>query len=144
MNIDGVSTGIVLDHIQAGKSLLIYQLLELENLDCSVAVIQNARSGKYGKKDIIKIDQLIDLDFDVLGYVDPNITVNIVKDGKMVDKKHMALPERLTNVIQCKNPRCITSIEQELPHIFLLTDEAKEIYRSKYCEEKWHNNLLGK
>lgn len=96
MNIDGVSTGIVLDHIQAGKSLLIYQLLELENLDCSVAVIQNARSGKYGKKDIIKIDQLIDLDFDVLGYVDPNITVNIVKDGKMVDKKHMALPERLT------------------------------------------------
>ena len=132
MNIDGVSTGIVLDHIQAGKSLLIYQLLELENLDCSVAVIQNARSGKYGKKDIIKIDQLIDLDFDVLGYVDPNITVNIVKDGKMVDKKHMALPERLTNVIQCKNPRCITSIERGVPQRFRLADSERRVYRCEY------------
>ena len=133
-NIDGVSTGIVLDHIQAGKSLLIYQLLELENLDCSVAVIQNARSGKYGKKDIIKIDQLIDLDFDVLGYVDPNITVNIVKDGKMVDKKHMALPERLTNVIQCKNPRCITSIERGVPQRFRLADPERRVYRCEYCD----------
>ena len=134
MNIDGVSTGIVLDHIQAGKSLLIYQLLELEDLECSVAVIQNARSAKYGKKDIIKIDKLIDLDFNVLGYVDPNITVNIVKDGKMVDKKHMALPERLVNVIKCKNPRCITSVEKCVPQHFRLADAERRIYRGEYCD----------
>ena len=97
-------------------------------------MIQNARSGKYGKKDIIKIDQLIDLDFDVLGYVDPNITVNIVKDGKMVDKKHMALPERLTNVIQCKNPRCITSIERGVPQRFRLADPERRVYRCEYCD----------
>ncbi len=143
MNIDGVSTGIVLDHIQAGKSLLIYQLLDLEELDCSVAVIQNARSAKYGKKDIIKIDKLIDLDFNVLGYVDPNITVNIVKEGKMVDKKHMELPERLVNVIKCKNPRCITSIERGVPQRFRLADPDKRVYRCEYCDTE-HAEKSGK
>ena len=106
MNIDGVNTGIVLDHIKAGKSMQIYKLLKLDKIDNCVAIIQNAASSKYGKKDIIKIDQLIDLDFDVLGYIDSNITVNIVKDGKLAEKKHLTLPETLTNVIQCKNPRC--------------------------------------
>ena len=139
MNIDGVSTGIVLDHIKAGKSMQIYELLRLDKLDNCVAVIQNADSSKYGKKDIIKIDQLIDLDFDILGYVDNNITVNIVKDGKLFEKKHLELPETLTGVIKCKNPRCITSIEQELPHIFYLADKGTETYRCMYCEEKYGN-----
>jgi aspartate carbamoyltransferase regulatory subunit len=134
MNIDGVSTGIVLDHIHAGRSLQIYQLLELDKLDCSVAVIQNARSAKYGRKDIIKIDQIIDLDFNVLGYVDPNITVNFVKDGKMVEKRHMALPEELVNVLWCKNPRCITSIEHGIPQRFRLVDPSKRIYCCEYCD----------
>lgn len=134
MNIDGVSTGIVLDHIHAGRSLQIYQLLELSKLDCSVAVIQNARSEKYGRKDIIKIDQIIDLDFNVLGYVDPNITVNFVKDGKMVEKRHMALPSELVNVLQCKNPRCITSIEHGISQRFRLIDPAKRIYCCEYCD----------
>ena len=136
MNIDGVSTGIVLDHIKAGKSMQIYELIRLDKLDNCVAVIQNADSSKYGKKDIIKIDQLIDLDFDILGYVDNNITVNIVKDGKLFEKKHLELPETLTGVIKCKNPRCITSIEQELPHVFLLADGENQVYRCAYCEEK--------
>ena len=118
MNIDGVSTGIVLDHIKAGKRMQIYELLKLEKLNNCVAVIQNADSSKYGKKDIIKIDQLIDLDLDVLGYIDSNITVNIVKDGKLYEKKRLELPETLTNVIKCKNPRCITSIEQEIGQEF--------------------------
>lgn len=134
MNIDGVKTGIVLDHIQAGKSMQIYKLLKLDKLDNCVAIIQNASSEKYGKKDIIKIDQLMDLDFDVLGYVDSNITVNIVKDGKLHEKKHLTLPETLTNVIQCKNPRCITSVEQEIVHKFKLVDKDKKIYRCAYCD----------
>ncbi|MGC2873827.1 aspartate carbamoyltransferase regulatory subunit [Ihubacter sp. rT4E-8] len=134
MNIDGVSTGIVLDHIKAGKSMQIYELLRLDKLDNCVAVIQNADSSKYGKKDIIKIDQLIDLDFDVLGYVDDNITVNIVKDGKLFEKKHLELPETLTGVIKCKNPRCITSIEQEIVHKFKLVDKEKQVYRCVYCD----------
>lgn len=134
MNIDGVSTGIVLDHIHAGKSLTIYNLLKLYKLDCSVAIIQNAKSGKYGKKDIIKIDQIIDLDFDLIGYVDPNITVNIIKDNKLYEKKHMRLPKRLTNVIECKNPRCITSIEKNVPQMFKLVDEENQIYRCEYCD----------
>ena len=127
MNIDGVTTGIVLDHIDAGKSLAIYNLLRLDKLDCSIAIIQNAKSGKYGKKDIIKIDQIIDLDFDLIGFVDPNITVNIIK-------KHMKLPERLTNVIQCKNPRCITSTERGIEHRFRLDDAENHIYRCEYCD----------
>lgn len=134
MNIDGVSTGIVLDHIKAGKSMQIYELLKLEKLNNCVAVIQNADSSKYGKKDIIKIDQLIDLDLDVLGYIDSNITINIVKDGKLYEKKRLELPETLTNVIKCKNPRCITSIEQEIVHTFKLVDKEKKVYRCAYCD----------
>ncbi len=134
MNIDGVSTGIVLDHIKAGKSMQIYELLRLDKIDNCVAIIQNADSSKYGKKDIIKIDQLIDLDFDVLGYVDNNITVNIVKDGKLFEKKHLELPETLTDVIKCKNPRCITSVEQEIVHKFKLVDKEKQVYRCVYCD----------
>ena len=134
MNIDGVSTGIVLDHIKAGKSMQIYELLRLDKIDNCVAVIQNADSSKYGKKDIIKIDQLIDLDLDILGYIDSNITVNIVKDGKLYEKKHLALPETLTNVIRCKNPRCITSVEQGIVHTFKLVDKVKKVYRCAYCD----------
>ena len=135
MNIDGVNTGIVLDHIKAGKSMQIYELLGLDKINNCVAIIQNADSAKYGKKDIIKIDQIIDLDFDVLGYIDSNITVNIVKDGKLERKHHMELPQTLKNVVKCKNPRCITSVEHQLPHIFLLADEEKRVYRCAYCEE---------
>ena len=134
MNIDGVSTGIVLDHIKAGKSMQIYELLKLEKLNNCVAVIQNADSSKYGKKDIIKIDQLIDLDLDVLGYIDSNITVNIVKDGKLYEKKRLELPETLTKVIKCKNPRCITSIEQEIVQKFKLVNKDKKVYRCAYCD----------
>ena len=134
MNIDGVSTGIVLDHIKAGKSMQIYELLKLEKLNNCVAVIQNADSSKYGKKDIIKIDQLIDLDLDVLGYIDSNITVNIVKDGKLYEKKRLERPETLTNVIKCKNPRCITSIEQEIVQKFKLVNKDKKVYRCAYCD----------
>ena len=134
MNIDGVSTGIVLDHIKAGKSMQIYELLKLEKLNNCVAVIQNADSSKYGKKDISKIDQLIDLDLDVLGYIDSNITVNIVKDGKLYEKKRLELPETLTNVIKCKNPRCITSIEQEIVQKFKLVNKDKKVYRCAYCD----------
>ena len=123
MNIDGVKTGIVLDHIKAGKSMQIYELLGLDKINNCVAIIQNADSAKYGKKDIIKIDQIIDLDFDVLGYVDSNITVNIVKDGKLERKHHMELPQTLKNVVKCKNPRCITSVEQEIVHTFKLVDK---------------------
>ncbi|MBR5128656.1 MAG: aspartate carbamoyltransferase regulatory subunit, partial [Firmicutes bacterium] len=112
MNIDGVKTGIVLDHIKAGKSMEIYKHLKLDKIDNTVAIIKNASSSKYGKKDIIKIDELIEIDLDVLGYIDSNITVNIVKDEKLAEKKHLELPETLENVIKCKNPRCITSIEQ--------------------------------
>ena len=128
MNIDGVSTGIVLDHIKAGKSMQSYELLKLEKLNNCVAVIQNADSSKYGKKDIIKIDQLI------LGYIDSNITVNIVKDGKLYEKKRLELPETLTNVIKCKNPRCITSIEQEIVQKFKLVNKDKKVYRCAYCD----------
>lgn len=134
MNIDGVTTGIVLDHIQAGKSMQIYEYLRLNELQSCVAVIQNVRSGKYGKKDIIKIDELIDLNLDVLGYFDPNITVNYIKDGKLLEKKHLALPDRLEDVLKCKNPRCITSCEQEIPHIFKLADRKKKTYRCIYCD----------
>ena len=137
LNISGLKEGIVLDHIQAGKSLDIYYNLGLDKLECEVAIIKNARSSKMGRKDIIKIEGALDqLDLKVLGYIDHNITVNIIKDNKIVEKKALKLPKKITNVIHCKNPRCITSIEQELPHIFVLADEEKEIYRCKYCEEK--------
>lgn len=134
MNIDGVNNGIVIDHIEAGKGIKIYEQLQLNKLDCSVAIIQNVTSEKYGKKDIIKVDQDIPLDFDVLGYMDPHITVNHVKDGKLASKVHLELPETLTNVIRCKNPRCITSVEQEIKHIFKLVDREKKIYRCAYCD----------
>ncbi|NMD37835.1 MAG: aspartate carbamoyltransferase regulatory subunit [Christensenellaceae bacterium] len=134
MNIDGVNNGIVLDHISAGKSMIIYKLLQLDKLDCSVAIIQNAKSKKYGKKDIIKIDENIRLDFDVLGFVDPHITVNIVKDGELKLKKHMELPKTLTNVLKCKNPRCITSVEQEIVQRFKLVNEEKVQYACIYCD----------
>ena len=134
MNIDGVNTGIVLDHIKAGKSMQIYELLGLDKINNCVAIIQNADSAKYGKKDIIKIDQIIDLDFDVLGYIDSNITVNIVKDGKLERKHHMELPQTLKNVVKCKNPRCITSVEQEIAHTFKLVDKENKVYRCIYCD----------
>ena len=134
MNIDGVKTGIVLDHIKAGKSMQIYELLGLDKINNCVAIIQNADSAKYGKKDIIKIDQIIDLDFDVLGYIDSNITVNIVKDGKLERKHHMELPQTLKNVVKCKNPRCINSVEQEIVHTFKLVDKENKVYRCIYCD----------
>lgn len=136
MNIDGVNNGIVLDHIKAGKSMEIYELLKLDKLDCCIAVIQHVKSTKYGKKDIIKIDEDIPLDFDVLGYIDSNITVNKVKDAKLESKVHLSLPKVLNDVLKCKNPRCITSIEQEIVHKFKLIDENKKIYRCEYCDSE--------
>ena len=136
MNIDSIKNGIVIDHISAGNSLKIYQLLKLDELECSVAIIKNVSSKKTGKKDIIKIDADIDVDLDILGYVDPDVTINIIKDSKLVDKKKIDLPESLTNVIFCKNPRCITSCEHELEHIFKLADKENRVYRCVYCETK--------
>jgi aspartate carbamoyltransferase regulatory subunit len=138
LNVGKIEEGFVLDHIAAGKSLSLYHNLQLDKLDCTVAIIKNARSNKMGKKDILKVECDIDmLDLDVLAFIDHNITVNVIKDGIIVDKKELVLPKEIKNVIQCKNPRCITSIEQELPHIFFLADEKREIYRCKYCEEKY-------
>ena len=134
MNIDSIQNGVVLDHIQAGKSMDIYKYLHLDELDCQVAIIKNARSEHMGKKDIIKIDYHLDLDLDVLCYIDSNITVNIIRDGKRVEKKHLELPQKLVNVIHCKNPRCITVAESQLDAIFLLSDPAKHTYRCAYCE----------
>ncbi len=136
MNIDSISNGIVIDHIKADNGMKLYELLKLDDLDCSVAIIKNVHSKKMGKKDIIKIDADIPVDLDVIGYVDPGATVNIIRDGKLVEKKIIGMPELLTNVIKCKNPRCITSTEQELPHIFKLTDKATKTYRCLYCETK--------
>ena len=136
MNIDSIKNGYVIDHIEAGKSFEIYNYLKLGDLDTSVAIIKNAKSNKTGKKDIIKIDENLDINLDILGYIDPKITVNKIKDGKIVDKFHPELPEKLVNIVKCKNPRCITSIEQELPHICELTDRENVVYRCKYCEEK--------
>ena len=138
LNISGIREGVVLDHIQAGKSMDIYRYLRLGELDCTVAIIKNAKSNKMGKKDIIKIECPIDeIDLDALGFIDHNITVNIIKNDKIVEKKTLSLPKEIHNVVKCKNPRCITSIEQELEQIFLLTDPRKGIYRCKYCEEKY-------
>jgi len=138
LNISGLKEGIVLDHIEAGKSLEIYFNLGLDKLDCQVAIIKNAKSNKMGKKDIIKIEGGLDhIDLDILGYIDHNITINIIRDNLIVEKKTLSLPKKITNVIHCKNPRCITSIEQGLPHVFYLADEQKEVYRCRYCEEKY-------
>ena len=136
MNIDSIQNGIVLDHISAGKGMLVYKYLGLDKLDCSVAIIKNATSRKMGRKDIIKIESPLDIvDLDILGYIDHNITVNIIKDGTIVDKKKLTLPKIVKNVLKCRNPRCITSIEQELDQVFTLTDPEKKVYRCKYCEE---------
>ena len=138
LNVGRIEEGFVLDHIKAGKSLSIYEHLQLDKLDCTVAIIKNARSNKMGKKDIVKVECDIDtLDLDILGFIDHNITVNIIKDERIVEKRQLQLPKEIHNVIRCKNPRCITSIEQELEQIFYLTDPEKEIYRCKYCEEKY-------
>lgn len=137
LNVGKIEEGFVLDHIEAGKSLSLYYHLGLDKKDCTVAMIMNAKSGKMGKKDILKVECGIEeLDMDVLAVIDHNITVNVIKDGEIVDKKELTLPKEIRDVFKCKNPRCITSIEQELPHIFVLSDETKEIYRCKYCEEK--------
>ena len=138
LNVSGISDGFVLDHIQVGKSMDIYHYLRLDKLDCCVAIIKNAKSNKMGKKDIMKIECPIDvIDLDILGFIDHNITINIIQDEKIVEKKRLKLPKEITNVIKCKNPRCITSIEQELDHVFVLTDPENEVYRCKYCEEKY-------
>ena len=136
MNIDSIRNGLVIDHISAGKGMKIYELLGLGELDCSIAIIKNAGSRKMGKKDIIKIDADLSVDLDILGYVDPGITINVIKEGVLVEKKTVDLPETLTNVLKCKNPRFITSTEQELKHVFKLTDREKRIYRCIYCETK--------
>ena len=136
MNIDSIRTGIVIDHITAGRGMRLYELLGLGKLDCSVAIIQNATSHKMGRKDIIKLDADIPLNFDVIGFVDPGATVNIIRDGQLVEKREIPMPERLVNVIRCKNPRCITTTEQELDHIFRLTDRGNKVYRCIYCETK--------
>ena len=134
MIIGQIKDGIVLDHITAGKAMQIYETLKLGKLDCSVAMIQNATSVKMGKKDIIKIGTLMDLNLDVLGYIDPNITVNVIRDGKIDKRYHLWLPERVVGVLKCKNPRCITSVEVNAVHEFRLADKAKKIYRCIYCE----------
>ena len=136
MVIDAIKNGIVIDHITAGKAMELYRILGLGNLDCTVAILKNVVSAKHGRKDIIKIDQVMELDWDVIGYVDCNMTVNIIKDGVRVEKRQLNLPETITNVIHCKNPRCITSVEQELPHVFQLTDRENRVYRCLYCETK--------
>jgi len=141
MIVNPITNGIVLDHITAGKAMQIYQILGLDKLDCTVAIIKNADSVKMGKKDILKICELIDIDLDVLGYIDPGITVNVIKDGVKVDRLHLELPEKVTDVIRCRNPRCITSVEQELPHTFKLTDRETGTYRCIYCETKAKNKF---
>ena len=138
LNVGKISEGFVLDHIESGKSMEIYKYLHLDKRDCCVAIIKNAKSSKMGKKDIMKIECPIDfMDLDILGFIDHNITVNIIKDETVVAKKALHLPKEIRNVIRCKNPRCITSIEQGLDHVFVLTDEENEVYRCKYCEEKY-------
>ena len=139
MNINPIKNGIVIDHITAGKAMRIYKLLDLDKLDCSVAIIKNVESGRMGKKDIVKIDSDYDIDIDVLGYIDSGVTVNVIKNGEIIEKKAVELPKKLTNVIFCKNPRCITTCEQELPHIFNLTDKENKVYRCLYCETKAKN-----
>ncbi|MEF9863845.1 MAG: aspartate carbamoyltransferase regulatory subunit [Christensenellaceae bacterium] len=136
LSIDSVTRGVVIDHIKAGKSMEIYKYLNLDKLDCTVAIIKNVKSNKMGRKDIIKIENEIDTDLDMLGFIDENITVNIIDDSKIIKKMNITLPKKVVNITKCKNPRCITSVEQELPHIFNLTDEKNGIYRCAYCEQE--------
>ena len=141
LNVGRIEEGFVLDHIKAGKAMTIYHDLKLDKLDCCVAIIKNARSNKMGKKDIIKVECSVDmLDLDILGFIDHNITVNVIEDGEIIAKKELSLPRQITNVIKCKNPRCITSVEQQLDHVLILTDPEKEVYRCKYCEEKYRGS----
>jgi aspartate carbamoyltransferase regulatory subunit len=134
LNIDSVEKGLVIDHIKAGKAMEIYHYLNLDKMDCSVAIIKNAKSKKYGKKDIIKVENNIDMDLQVLGFIDPNITINVIDNSVIIDKINLELPQEVENVVKCKNPRCITSIEQEVVHKFRLTDKEKKIYRCVYCD----------
>lgn len=136
MNIDSIKTGIVIDHIKSGEGMKIYSFLNLDELECSIAIIKNVHSKLMGKKDIIKIDAELDVDLNALGYIDSDITINIIKDGVRTEKYHPTLPETITGIIKCKNPRCITTTEQELAHVFKLTDVGKKIYRCMYCEAK--------
>ena len=136
MIVDAINNGIVIDHICAGRGMELYRILELDKLECPVALIKNVVSSKMGKKDIIKIDTEIDIDFAVLGYIDPNITVNVIRNGELQEKKHPELPDMIYNVVKCKNPRCITTTEQELPHVFKLADRENHVYRCIYCETK--------
>ena len=137
MNIDSILNGYVIDHIRAGRAMQIYHYLGLDDLDCSVAIIKNAKSQDMGKKDIIKIDQEIPLDINLLAYIDPGVTVNNIRDGKLVEKRKPDMPERIVNVMKCKNPRCITQVEQELDHVFVLTDRENQVYRCMYCETQY-------
>ena len=138
LNVGRIEEGFVLDHIPAGKCMAIYQHLQLDKLDCTVAMIMNARSNKMGAKDLLKVEcDIENINMDVLAVIDHNITVNVIKNGEIVEKKELILPREVKNVFKCKNPRCITSIEQELPHIFVLADSKKEVYRCKYCEDKF-------
>ena len=136
MRVDSMKNGIVIDHIASGKAMDIYNMLGLDSLDCTVAILRNVPSKKMGKKDIIKIDCDIDINFDVLGFLSPNITVDIVREGEVVEKKHIDLPEKITDILTCKNPRCITSTEQDIHHIFKLTDAKNGVYRCIYCDTK--------
>lgn len=136
MNIDSIKTGIVIDHIKSGEGMKIYNFLNLDELECSIAIIKNVHSKLMGKKDIIKIDAALDVDLNALGYIDSDITINVIKDGVRTEKYHPTLPETITGIIKCKNPRCITTTEQELAHVFKLTDADKKIYRCMYCEAK--------
>ncbi len=134
MIVGEIENGIVLDHITAGRGMQIYDVLHLGDLDCTVAIIKNADSGKMGKKDILKVYDVIDLDMDILGYIDPGVTVNIIQGGKVIERRNLELPVRVENVIRCKNPRCITSVEQELKQVFKLTDRVRGVYRCIYCD----------
>ncbi len=139
LNVDSLTKGIVIDHIRAGSCMELYKYLELDKLDCSVAIIKNAKSDALGKKDIIKIDDMIDLDLNVLGFIDCNITINIIDNGKIIEKKKLTLPEKVKNVVSCKNPRCITSVERNIDQVFKLTDAETHTYRCIYCEQKYEN-----
>lgn len=140
LNIDSVEQGLVIDHIQAGKGMEIYQYLNLDKLDCSVAIIKNAKSKRLGRKDIIKVENNIDMDLKVLGFIDPNITINVISNSLIIDKINLELPNEVENVVKCKNPRCITSVEQEIVHKFKLTDKENKIYRCVYCDTAYESN----
>lgn len=140
LNIDSVEKGLVIDHIQAGKAMEIYRYLNLDKMDCSVAIIKNAKSKRMGKKDIIKVENNINMDLKVLGFIDPNITINVIDNSVIIDKINLQLPQEIENVVKCKNPRCITSIEQEITHKFKLTDKEKKIYRCVYCDTAYEHN----